>query len=75
VQREAQWLELLRGPRPIKADALKSLVRKGVPDSLRGVVWPMLCGAAEAKEHVPELYTELVPQRRRRRRRSACVFR
>lgn len=48
------------------AGKLKSRVRKGVPDALRGHVWPRLAGAHTLKARSPGLYASLQRQQPRR---------
>jgi len=39
-----------------RQDFIKKRVRKGIPDGLRGTVWPRLAKAAELKKEYPENY-------------------
>lgn len=50
-ERELKWIKMIKDwPRyeRSKADKLKRRIRKGIPDSLRGNVWPRLTGAIDA---------------------------
>jgi hypothetical protein len=43
-----------------KQDKVKERIRKGIPDALRGKVWPLLTGANDARTKQPELYQRLL---------------
>lgn len=46
--RERKWLHMLKHWNEFaKSDKLKSRIRKGIPDALRGTVWPKLTGAEQ----------------------------
>jgi len=54
--REIKWVKMVaQWDRTIskKSDKVKRRIRKGVPDSLRGAVWPKLTGAAELMRAQP----------------------
>ena len=68
--RVRKWLAMLRdweGTRSSSAALLKRRVRKGVPDCLRGVVWPLLSGGAARRRAAPAgeyaRLTRLAPSR------------
>lgn len=56
ASRVRKWLAMLRSwdaTRSGSAALLKRRVRKGVPDCLRGVVWPLLSGGAARRRAAP----------------------
>lgn len=62
-RREKKWLVMIRAwDETIKkqADLVKRRVRKGVPDSLRGNVWPSFTGSNILRQRHEGLYTELL---------------
>lgn len=59
VQRETKWIDMLSNwisYTTKKRDILKKRIRKGIPASLRGVVWPSLVGITEAQASMPVRY-------------------
>jgi len=61
--RELKWLEMTRDWQTFCKkhwSLVKSRIRKGIPDSFRGKVWPMLCGADVMRKQHPHLYQELL---------------
>jgi hypothetical protein len=50
AQRERIWLDMIDSWDKLKAEKLKARARKGVPDSLRGMVWPRFSGAQAMME-------------------------
>ena len=66
LAREQKWLQMVMDwTRTVErsANKLKSRVRKGIPDSIRGLVWPLLCGARDQADKFPDLYEQLSMQR------------
>jgi hypothetical protein len=62
-EREQKWLKMLSNWKDWsenKSVKLKERCRKGIPDSLRGKVWLLLCGANELLEQNPNLFDELI---------------
>lgn len=41
-------------------DKLKSRTRKGIPDSIRGLIWKYYAGVDKYKEKFPTLYQDLL---------------
>jgi hypothetical protein len=67
-QRIAKWLAMLRNwdalvATPRGRAQLKRRVRKGVPDALRSLVWPRLCGGEALKRAHPGEYARLAARR------------
>lgn len=64
-ERENKWLVMLRGWdmwQRSRGDKIKSRVCKGVPDSLRGTVWPKLTEADKAMQRNSKLYDTYLAQ-------------
>ncbi len=61
--RTKKWLAMLDDWEPYvrtHPNQLKRRIRKGVPNSLRSRVWPLLCGASSLKASSPLLYQQML---------------
>ncbi len=59
VVRELKWMKMLGDWDNVvrhKTALLKKRIRKGIPPSLRGVMWPYLAGVNERKKRAEKLY-------------------
>jgi TBC1 domain family member 10 len=62
-QREEKWLEMVRDwPKwkDSRAARVKERCRKGIPDSIRAVAWPLLLDVEGLRAKEPELLTEFL---------------
>lgn len=63
--RELKWIKMLKTwPKVVsrKDSKLKERVRKGVPDSLRAAVWPLLLGLVDKIKNNPGVYSRCSQQ-------------
>jgi hypothetical protein len=56
--RVKRWDKFLRD----SPEVVKRRVRKGIPDSMRALVWPTFLGGFERKKQFPALYQTLLAQ-------------
>lgn len=64
-ERELKWVAMVRKWDKFLRDSpevVKRRVRKGIPDSMRALVWPTFVGGFERKKQFPALYQTLLAQ-------------
>lgn len=64
--RELKWMEMLNQLQVYttsKKDQLKKRVRKGIPSSLRGAVWPLIVGIADRRKGKEGYYKSLLEKK------------